>query len=243
MKGYETWSFRDRSFLLGVAVSLGWHFFWFFAVTITVSPERSPAKPHPRIVSLGPVLDDSIFRTLVETRPQLSEAFYRRSSDFSAALEPPVRTIERHAPGDVVSVPFGKRFLDPMKVLAGDKAMPDHDFAAKIEIPYAEGALAIEGEAASRRVLTRPAEPLPVTARAVEVRFAVDAGGAVLSASIALSSGDPQADERFLGHVRGWQFEPLGLAAPGSEVTGVARFGPGGTAVAPPADDERILTP
>ncbi|HTL70009.1 MAG TPA: hypothetical protein VL404_01840, partial [Candidatus Eisenbacteria bacterium] len=65
MKGYETWHFRDRTFLGAVGLSLLWHFFWFFSITIVVSPPKPKNKPMVKIVSIGPVLDDSIFRTLV----------------------------------------------------------------------------------------------------------------------------------------------------------------------------------
>ena len=123
---YRSWSFTDRSFLFAVSVSVLWHLFWFFAVTIVVTAPRQQPLAQPKIVSLGPVLDDAIFRTLVESRPEISKAFYRPPASFSAATEVPVETVERYAPGEVVSVPFGKKFFTTLKdALEEDKASPD----------------------------------------------------------------------------------------------------------------------
>ncbi|MBI3252054.1 MAG: hypothetical protein HYZ52_01885 [Candidatus Omnitrophica bacterium] len=122
------WTFRNRPFAFAVALSLLWHFFWFFSISIVVTPKKKLFKTRPRIVSLGPVLDDTIFRTLVETKPQLSRAFYRDASDFSQVIEPKAQTIERHAPGEVVSVPFSRKFFTSLRDwVGGSKAFPELD--------------------------------------------------------------------------------------------------------------------
>jgi hypothetical protein len=122
----HSWSFADRSFLYAVAVSVLWHLFWFFSVTIVVTSPGKRTLVQPEIVSLGPVLDDSIFRTLVENRPEISRAFYRPPADFSTATQAPVQTIERYSSGDVVSVPQGKKFVGLMKdLVGGSKASPE----------------------------------------------------------------------------------------------------------------------
>ena len=126
MREYESWSFTDRSFLFAVLVSVLWHLFWFFSVTIVVAPPRKMPHAMPNIVSLGPVLDDAIFKTLVETRPEISKAFYRQTADFSTSTEVPAETVERYASGDVVSVPRGKKFTETLKdAVSGEKAEPD----------------------------------------------------------------------------------------------------------------------
>ncbi len=127
----------DRPLLLGILISFLWHFFWFFSVTITVGPSKNIShKARTRSVSLGAVLDDTIFRTLVESRPQVSEAFYRHMSDFRPApAEPEVPTSPRHAPGDVVSVPFGKKYADALKeIVSGDKPSPDFGLGAEGDV-------------------------------------------------------------------------------------------------------------
>ena len=116
---YRSWSFTDRSFLFAVMVSVLWHLFWFFSVTIVVAPPRKNPVMQPTVVALGPVLDDAIFKTLVETRPEISKAFYRPPADFATATEVPPQTIERYIPGDVVSVPTGKKFYDSLKDRVG----------------------------------------------------------------------------------------------------------------------------
>lgn len=119
---------ENRALLVGVFFSLLWHFFWFFSITITVGPTAWDRKPKTRSVALGPVLDDTIFRTLVESRPQISETFYRHMSDFEPPpmRDPEIPAIARYAQTDVVSVPFGKRFAASLKdFVDGDKPSPD----------------------------------------------------------------------------------------------------------------------
>ena len=136
MRDYEGWSFRDRSFAFALFLSAAWHLFWFFTVTITVNPAKGHFKPRPGIVSLGPVLDDAIFRTLAATKPQLSQTFYRRLTDFSPPVELKPQTIERRSPGDVVSVPFGRKFSSPVRdLMSGDKASPEYEFISRFNLP------------------------------------------------------------------------------------------------------------
>ena len=86
MREYRSWSFTDRQFLFAFAVSVLWHLFWFFAVTIVVTqaPLKQPSRTE--LVSLGPVLDDAFIKTLVESRPEYSKAFYRELSEFESAV-------------------------------------------------------------------------------------------------------------------------------------------------------------
>ena len=133
MREYESWSFADKSFAWALLISLLWHFFWFFSVSIVVSPQKRFTKQAPRIVSLGPVLDDTIFRTLIETRTPLSQTFYRRLSDFEEAVEVEVQKVERHASGDVVSVPMGQHFLESARELVGgEKFSPGDELSDRI---------------------------------------------------------------------------------------------------------------
>jgi len=218
IKDYESWSFIDRSFLFALTVSLLWHFFWFFSVQIVVGPARRGEKIKPKIVSLGPVLDDAIFKTLVETKPQLSETFYRHLSDFSAPMELQVKTIERRSPGEVVSVPYGKRFLNAMRdLLSGSKASPEYEFTEKIKINYTAPSYDIQGALSGRQVLSRPADPdfpagLDPSFRdaEVELEFAVEPSGLVSGVEVLLSSGNPELDLVWERHLRRWQFAAFG---------------------------------
>jgi len=125
-KDHRSWSFTDRSFLFAFSVSVLWHLFWFFSVTIVVTPAKIKSATQTKTVFLGPVLNDAIFRTLVESRPEVSKAFYRKLAEYEPATEVPTQTIERHASGDVTSLPEGKNFAQSLKALiGGSKSAPE----------------------------------------------------------------------------------------------------------------------
>lgn len=232
MKNYESWHFRDRSFAWALAISLLWHFFWFFSITITVSPKRLSQKTRPKIVSLGPVLDDTLFRVLVQNKPQLSQTFYRHLSDYPALEDLKVRTIERHSPGDVVSLPFGQRFMSSLKgMVGGDKAEPAYEFISRLTSGYSEEVAGLEGEVKNRQVLSRPASPafpagLDPSLRdaETEIRFSVEPSGAVSGAAVVVSSGSPEMDLVWLRYLRKWQFSPLDSRRAAPDQTGRVRF-------------------
>lgn len=122
---------------MGITLSLAWHFFWFFALTITVSPEKIRHLARPRIVSLGSVLDDTMLRTLVDTRPQPSEAFYRHLTDFTPVTGVPLKTVGRVSPSDVVSLPYEKKLSAFFRnILSGEKTSPADEFLPKIKTGY-----------------------------------------------------------------------------------------------------------
>ena len=202
--------FNDRPFFWAALFSLLWHFFWFFSVTITVGPSEWARRTKTRSVALGPVLDDEIFKTLVENRPQVSEAFYRHMSDFEPPMPsaPEAPAIERHAPGDVVSVPFGKKFIARLKeFMDGDKPSPD--FAAGSFIAFES----LEGEVRNRPLLSRPPRPdfseeqrSTLGGSEVLLEFTVGASGQVTDARVLVSSGDPAADRLWEEYLEGWRF-------------------------------------
>ena len=129
----------DKSFAMALGLSLLWHAFWFFSLTISLNPNKKTAKLKPKIVSLGAVLDDKIFRTLVENRPEISRTFYRRLSDFSSPVELETKTAERYSQGSVVSLPFGRKSLSRVHgLIGGSKTAPEHEFISKIKIGYTE---------------------------------------------------------------------------------------------------------
>ena len=146
MKHAEGWSFWERPFTAALGLSVLWHAFWFFSITISLNPNKMIAKPHPRIVSLGPVLDDKMFRTLVETKPEYSQTFYRRLSDFASPVEIQTKTVERYSRGSVVSLPLGKKTWNAVQsLIGGTKASPEHEFASRIKIGFTDEPSEIEG--------------------------------------------------------------------------------------------------
>lgn len=207
-------SLSDRPLLFGALISLLWHFFWFFSVTITIGPSETLRRRVSRTVSLGAVLDDTIFKTLVESRPQVTEAFYFRSSEFTPAppeLELPV--MERPLSGGVVSVPFGKKFMMTLKeFMDGDKPSADFDLGDGVGALF-ENVESLEGDVRSRVVLSRPPRPrfpkeAEASLRGVEtvVSFSVDSSGTVIEAERVVSSGNSAVDALWLDYVRGFRF-------------------------------------
>jgi TonB family protein len=201
MKEYRSWSFTDRWFWYAMAVSVLWHAFWFFSITIVVNaPARRPMV-QPRIVSLGPVLDDAIFRTLVETRPEVSKAFYRQPADFSTATDVPTETLERFSPGDVVSVPKG--FQSRLReVVGGEKASP----------VFTDGPsdyFTLSGIGASQ-VISHP-QP-PAASSEVRLEFSLDERGRPEDIQVLSSSGDRGTDTAWQDHLSRWVFASEGLA-------------------------------
>ncbi len=225
------WSLRDRSFLSALAFSLLWHCFWFFSVSISVAVKK-PAHPRPKIVSLGPVLDDSIFRTLVETRPELSETFYRRLSDFSKQVDLEVKTMERLSPGEVVGLPLGRRMMSSIRSLVGGaKSSPDTEFASRLATGYSQEIEALEGEVRGRAVIDRPEAPhLPAGFEAslggagVVLDFIVERDGSVSDVHTAVSSGNRHMDFLWESYLKNWRFEPQEAPLPGVRQKGRIRF-------------------
>ena len=214
----EGWSFTNKLFLKAVGYSLLWHFFWFFSVTITISPNSRRDKAHPKVVSLGQVLDDTIFRTLVENKPQLSETFYRRLSDFSAPMELQVKTMEKQSPGQVVGLPYRQKFWESMRhIIGGEKTSPEYELLSRIKIKYSEDAFfGLEGDAKERQILSRPEEPKPpvgmdasLKGAETQLEFDIAPSGSVGNIETVLSSGNPELDLMWTRYLRRWQFVPL----------------------------------
>lgn len=128
MRGYEGWSFSDKSFAVALGLSLVWHLFWFSLVTVSMNPEKRLIKPRSRIVFLGPVLDEKIFRVLVESKPELSKALPRKFSEMPMPAESQIRTAERYTRGSVVNLPLEKRSWAAVNgLIGGTKAVPERD--------------------------------------------------------------------------------------------------------------------
>ncbi len=217
MRGYEGWALKDRSFLIAVGVSLLWHFFWFFSVTIVVAPMKMREKIKPYIVSLRPAFDDTIMKTLIDTRPEVTETFYRHLSDFQAPMEVQPQTIERYSAGDVVSIPFGRKVSSLLRSLVGgEKPTPNYEFASRLKMGYSGEVPGLEGEVKSRHVISRPPEPvLPPSLDTslknseTELRFIVTPQGVVSGVEMVASSGNLDIDLLWSQYLKEWRFSPL----------------------------------
>ena len=222
-KDYRSWSFTDPSFLFAIAVSVLWHVFWFFSVTITVTPPNAKKPSHTKFVSIGPVLDDDIFQTLVESRPEYSRAFYRELSDFDSATDLPTPTIGRHESGDVTSLPLG---ADPAKslrrLMSGRKASPD-EFLRGIGFSPSDY-FELSGDAASRQILSRPDPPDVNDVRPTEIEFEIDSTGNIVLMAVVTTSGETVLDQQWEDHLRQWIFAPTPSLGGESLVKGRATF-------------------
>ncbi len=226
MREYDTWSFRDRTFAIAIILSIAWHLFWFFLITIVVAPPKKQYHPPPHIVSLGPVLDDTILRTLVQAKVETTPAFYRQLSDFVSVSDIPIQTMQRYSPGDVVSVPLSRKIFDSLKDLVGGrKVSPDNEFLSRVRTRYLEEAFEIEGDIQDRPLINRPEAPdLPPGSGPVVIDFSVNASGDVVAAEIELSSGNVEADELWKNYVKGWQFSSSAVQKAGLTEKGKVRF-------------------
>ena len=194
----RSWSFTGRGIAFGLAVSILWHLFWFFAVTIIVAPVTHKPLPKTALISLGPVLDDALIKTLVDARPEYSKAFYRDLSGLDAATELPVQTLERHEAGDVTSIPVGG------VIEKTDRDAFFHGAANFSSSDY----FSLEGDVSASQVLSRPEPPDVNDVRSTAIEFEVDSDGRVSATQIASSSGDETLDRKWEDHLRQWLFSP-----------------------------------
>lgn len=232
MKSYEGWSFRERSFAIALGLSILWHAFWFFSITIRLNPNKMLAKPRPKVVFLGSVLDDKMFRALIETKPEYSQTFYRRLSDFSSPVDIQTKTVERYSRGSVVSLPFEKKTWNAIRgLIGGIKTSPEHEFISRIKIGFTDQAVSIEGELKDRVILSRPEEPLPLAGMEpsfknteVVIELTVDASGSVSQARVMQSSGNTELDLLWVRYMKNWQFAPLNLEKQATDQKGMIKL-------------------
>ncbi len=197
----------NRSFSFAVALSVLWHLFWFFSVTIIVTPRSEKKAARTKFVSIGRVLDDSIFQTLVESRPEYSKAFYRELSDFDAATELPTPSMGRHESGDVTSLPLGADPAQSLRqLMSGPKAAPEEFFRGTGFSP--SDYFQLSGDVASHQILSRPEPPDVNDVRPVEFEFELDSTGKVVLMTVVVTSGDTALDQRWEDHLRQWLFTP-----------------------------------
>ena len=220
----RSWSFTDRSFLFALAVSVLWHLFWFFSVRIIVTPLALKKQVNTALVSLGPVLDDAIFRTLVETRPEVSQAFYRELSDFESATELPAQKAERHETGDVTSLPMGEKFESTLRrLVGGDKISPEYS-EGTANLFSGGSYFTLTGDITPNDILSRPKQPSMIALSPVEIEFEVDSAGNVASTEVTLSSGDTALDTRWEDHLRQWLFSPAPVLGEAGRLRGKVTF-------------------
>jgi TonB family protein len=213
---YRSWTFADRSFAFAFTFSVLWHVFWFLSVDIKVASSAAKRPKDMKLVSLGPVLDDELIKTLVESRPEYSRAFYRELSDLEKAVDIPPQTLGRQESGEVSSLPFGEKTVSRLRdIVGGVKAAPDF-FQGGTGLS-ASDYFRLEGDVDASQILSRPEPPEINDVRFVTVEFEVDSAGRVASTAIAESTGDAELDARWEDHLRQWLFAPAPALGGGNQ--------------------------
>ena len=184
-------------------------------MTIVVTPSKAKRSTDTKTVFLGPVLSDAIFRTLVESRPEYSKAFYRPLTDFDGATEVPVQTIERHLPegqpgaaGDVTSLPTGKNFSQQLKDLIGGKKSAPEDAADHPVFSGDSSFFELTGDISKIQILSRPDPPGGSLQAPLELEFELASDGKVVVTGTIRSSGDPAEDGHWEDFFKQWLFMP-----------------------------------
>jgi hypothetical protein len=213
------WSFANRSFLAALVVSVLWHLFWFFVVTVKVQLPAATARSQMRIYFIGPVLNDDAFNLIVQEKPELSKTVYRNPSFEPESLEPSTSAMNRRRPGDLTSVPFGRNSWKSFGgVLSSTKPLAGADFIERFSIDIAKSPFTIEGALKDRGIFTIP--PLPKQnvslnssdARASEIsafEITVNPAGEVVKITNLISGGDPSLDLEWRRYLKSWEFLPL----------------------------------
>ncbi len=204
-KEYRSWSFWDRSFLFAAAISILWHLLWFFSITIDVNQHAVKAKRSTDTVFLGPVLDDAIFKTLVDSRTEFSKTFYRKPQEFTQETEVPQETPERYMPGDIMSMPAHKTLTGTLRDrIGGNKS-----------VAGAEDYFEITGDVERDQLLNKPEDP-PIETRKsglkqAEFQIFIDPSGKVSNVKLLNTSGDTAADHAWEQSLYEWAFRPSTL--------------------------------
>lgn len=208
-KEYRSWTFSDRAFLFGMAVSILWHLLWFFSITIDVNQHPASPRKQVQVVSLGPVLDDDIFRTLIETRPEFSRTYYRQPSDFKDTTDIPDEVVEKYSPGDVVSMPSSKNFIQTLRQRVGGDKAAFTPGASSGALPLSHF-FEISGDVQNENLIQYPPLlPLEIQRSllgAAEFEIFIDNSGRVVNSKLIQSSNDAEADRAWEAYLLEWSF-------------------------------------
>jgi len=230
---FLTEAVKNRGFQYAIAISVLWHLFWFFAITIDIKAPASKHRPDLKVYFLGPVLSDDAFNMIVALKPELSETSYRAPEDFSQNLEPEMGTLERLSPGDLVSVPLGRATWGALRgVIKAEKPYADTEFYQKFSIDIVKSPFPIQGDLKRRDILylpELPEEPLalnleePALIPEAEFELTVSDSGEVTRVENIISSGQPEVDLTWQRYLKKWQFMPQERKAKKGPQKGIVR--------------------
>jgi TonB family protein len=228
--------FKDRQFNKAFLISLSWHLFLLFFVTIVVLPANFKLAKTSAVSFLGPLLEKSAFEIMVEQQPQsrrtsFAQPFY---SDGAAAIG-----LKREGAGLRFDKVFGlapkAREPQTTELFGNSKIVPIFKQAQQTRedaAPADSKDFYIKGPLEGREIIFRPAYPtVPRRVEGqmqdvfgVELKFTVAPDGAVTDASLLASSGYPDIDLAAINYVKAFKFLPQGQTGAGEGQTGAIRL-------------------
>ncbi|MFH1848273.1 MAG: energy transducer TonB [Candidatus Omnitrophota bacterium] len=211
--------FRDKEFSAALLVSILFHAFCMFAVTVVVMPTSFPIAKTSTISFLGPLFEKTAFELMLDDANPIFRADYPRLPVASGALKMTHGSSSMAGPLSVYTPRLKERgFKQKIRdMLGGFKLVPEYVPKSVGREDRAEGdrPFRIEGSASGREILFVPDAPdvnkrtdQAIRIFSVELKFSVDPSGKVESAEPIASSGYPDVDLAAIRYLKGFQFAP-----------------------------------
>jgi len=216
--------FRDKPFNAALLISILWHIFCMFFVTIVVLPTSFPLAKVSNISFLGPILEKTAFEIMIERNVPSKHTLYGRPTRFNNMPLKRGRKEEMNIKfKDFLSTERRRDTRVSSKDLFGDSkvAPPFQHVSSKVseEEPWQKN-LFIKGPLVKRDILFKPEMPV-ISERIgqrqksfiVKLKANVLPGGNVSEVTLLASSGYPDIDLKAINYMKGFRFSPLGPAA------------------------------
>ncbi len=225
---------RERGVIYALAASLVWHFFWFFAITVDITPIEVWTERSTGIHFIGPVLSDEWFELVLESKPAMSQTIYRPYEELAEPLEPERPVLEKDLPRDLVSIPMSQRQRASLQgLLRTEKKFPLSVYEEVLPVPVLDTPFPLSGELRDWHLLYAPEPPSDEIFETLEERAAwhreavfemrVNSRGSVTSVENIVSSGHPETDLAWKEYLKRWQFMPMASRAANKEAVGRVR--------------------
>lgn len=224
--------FKDKQFNKAFLISLSWHIFLLFFVTIIVLPANFKLARTSTVSFLGPILGKTAFEMMVDQQPRLKGTSFTQPFYSNSGVIAPAAGAADRLRFDKVFGPVKKAGGAGTKELFGNsKIVPS--FKQVESAPAVENkamlqdnsGLSIKGPLAGREIIFRPAPPAlqrrveaaDQDSFGIELRLTVLPDGAVSEASLLASSGYPDIDLEAINYVKTFKFLPVTPGEAGSK--------------------------
>ena len=220
---------QSRYMSIAIIVSVVWHLFWLFGITIVDNRYGAVEKTEAKISFLGPLLDKTFFEMMIVRQQshyaELKKDFYIPNTFSTKELR--LKRPEKGPSRQMHAININKEVRRSIReIISGMKARPFYDFTPYEEMPkVSERSYEIAGPAQGRALVFVPAKPLVEKMAesgkvgrekfTTEVRFFVSSDGKVVMAEPMVSCGYPDVDIIAVRFVKNWVFSPaLGADEP-----------------------------